>query len=465
MAEAVLSAPEAAVSLDGFLKSDGSFRLTVAPISESPFFVSIALYFMGRSVPSPAYVGAHRVDPADPATWCVDLSAPRPGMYTLALAIRNEGYTSTAEFPQFDLNKPFVSLWMGKNLGDAPQDLAAAVADVVRQQADFRTRTLFQSGYEGPNRYSVHALLEGCLVDFAQTIEGGSIHPLKNGLGPESAIAAVNRVIAHWDVQFSINSSLDEDYKRSRPLAWVTFAQVGAASDAEAIDAISSRLLGLCGALAVERGSYPSPISYVIETIATGEWGIRFASKSYRGNLVSGFIAGSVTELLDDFSLATPSEPWIGFALGLLKEAIREEDQAHKLFKAWSLLEAAAKRRIAQSSTVVFDECGHPIPYRLSALTCNQDLGRVIIYLRDHAKRVYGGQMGVHIWTPSEKIMAAYKLRNMVAHEGGIQMPASLAATDRHLIFHQNGGAYSVVDWAKGVLRYECDQVNNKYLV
>lgn len=65
---------------------------------------------------------------------------------------------------------------------------------------------------------------------------------------------------------------------------------------------------------------------------------------------------------------------------------------------AWSLIEAAAKRRVPTAATAILDDAGNPVTGRGGKpLTQSNDLGRVIVYLRDHVGR---NMLGLHAGAP-----------------------------------------------------------------
>jgi hypothetical protein len=151
---------------------------------------------------------------------------------------------------------------------------------------------------------------------------------------------------------------------------------------------------------------------------------------TYRGNLVAGFGPG-VTGLLDQIGAASAANPWIDFALGLMRSIRLQTNPEVQLFQAWSLIEAAAKRAVQRDQTIqVLDEGGASIPYRGGALSQAHDLGRVIVYLRDHV----GQNLLMLSALPGSPTFSAgvqqmYAARNRIAHEGGLGVPGTTTVT------------------------------------
>ncbi|WP_156407312.1 hypothetical protein [Sphingopyxis sp. Root154] len=118
---------------------------------------------------------------------------------------------------------------------------------------------------------------------------------------------------------------------------------------------------------------------------------------------------------------------------------------------AWSLKEAAAKRRVLTAATAILDDAGNPVTGRGGKpLTQSNDLGRVIVYLRDHVGR---NMLGLHAGAPEnflDQILLAYRCRNKIAHEGGISVPGAPSIAGCSGQF-----AFRVKDWAAEVVRHE----------
>ena len=97
------------------------------------------------------------------------------------------------------------------------------------------------------------------------------------------------------------------------------------------------------------------------------------------------------------------------------------------------------------------DENGVALVSRGRELTTATDLGRVIIYLRNH---IGAGSLGLHADNNKDlfsQVKLAYQCRNAVAHEGGIFRPGS-AAPDGYT----SDFPFYVRDWASSVVSHEC---------
>jgi hypothetical protein len=349
----------------------------------------------------------------------------------LYVALLNPASTPPASVPPVDLRAahPFE---LSGGTAKIPSSPDAAIEAALAAQAAFREREIRADGFTGQNRFALHVVVEGCYLDYAQSFEGGRLQPLTNRLGPDSVVTVVNALLPSG-LSFA-SDTLRETYSRSHPLCLVTFVNVQAPGVAEAATAVQARLNRVLGALAEDRNASPQVLAYLSESPAR-EYSLSFPGHAYHGNLVAGFGPG-VTGLLDLIETAAESDPWIDFALRLMRSARLQTNSEMQLFQAWSLIEAAAKR------TVLSDR-SKPVQSR--------DLGRVIIYLRDHVGR---NRLAAVMLTDTpdfyDQVRVLYDGRNRIAHEGGLAAPGSRPpAADAFKL------AWTAKDWAAEVLRYE----------
>lgn len=327
-----------------------------------------------------------------------------------------------------------------------PAMAAAAVDAAVAAQIAFRNFEIRAENYTEQNRLSLHVLIEGCNLDYQQIFQGGRLQPLGQQLGPASIITVINNMLPAG-IGFDPNGQF-QDYSQSRPICLVTFVNVQAPDIGAAIAAVRQRLDRVLDALAEDRAASPLVLAYLAEG-GPQSFTLSFPSHIYRGNLVAGFGPG-VTGLLDLFEAACQADPWIDFALGLMRSIRIQANSESQLFQAWSLIEAAAKRRVPPNQTVsVLNDTGQPIKTNRGALHQAKDLGRIITYLRDHV----GCNRLIKLpSTPdfSDQVRLLYIGRNRIAHEGGLQAPGSakLAVSLAEM-------AFVATNWASEVLRYE----------
>lgn len=360
------------------------------------------------------------------------------GLYLARLV----SHATASNFPALGDSSTAHKLWIGDQ---ASGNLNHELDKALSAQLAYRDREIRAPQFAGDNRLRVQVLVEGCRLDYQQLFEGGFLTPLGFELGPEAVLNAVHQFL---EVRFTDTSKVRTDYGREHPLCLVTFVNVQAATLAQAVEAITPRLTRVLSALAENRGATPKAIAFVSDR--GGNYDLWVPTGIYRGNLVPGFGPGA-TFLFDAYDRAIQNEPWIGFALDIMRAVRLQTNQQTQLFMAWSLVEAAAKRTIPRSNTPVLDDGGiQLLGSRGRPLTLEQDLGRVIVYLRDHVGR---GMLAMPAGSSPDfydQLRLAYQCRNQIAHEGGIDVPGSVPIAGYSAQF-----AFTVRDWAAEVVRHE----------
>lgn len=315
-------------------------------------------------------------------------------------------------------------------------------------QEAFRNHEYREATYTGDSRFKIHVLLDKCFLDYEQFFRGGVLRPVKATLTPESVISAVNKMLPNG-VSFTDTENLDRAYGREHPLCLVSFQNVCAEDLSQAISTIYRPLLRIIAALGQDRGATPQILAYLKEADERS-FEMSTPSDIYRGNLVHGFGPG-VTSFLDQISASGEREPWLDFLLNLMASVRQQNNPEVMLFLGWSLIESAAKRCILRGNEVVYDDSGAALTSRGKNLTTAHDLGRVIVYLRDH---IGPGILGLHAGNNKDfyaQVKLAYQCRNAIAHEGGIFRPGSVAPEGYTSTF-----PLEVRDWASTVVYYEC---------
>lgn len=330
------------------------------------------------------------------------------------------------------------AFWLGS---ERPEDLARALEDAEVEQKNFKEREVRLPGFQGDRRIFLHVLVDGCYLDYHQHFEGGYLSPLGHRLNPESIVSAINKILPEG-VDFTDTALLNESYGREHPLCLVTFVNVQAPDSAEAANAVQDRLARVLAALSEDRGASPEIIAYLAE--ANGDFKLFTPSSIYRGNLIAGF-GPSITGMLDLFEKAGENDPWIDFALGLMRTIRIQRNPESQLFQAWTFIESAAKRSTAWKDEVILDDAGAQLlDPRGKTLNQKTDFGRVIAYFRDN---LGGGKISAanHL-----ELLDAYKCRSKIAHEGGIAVPGSQSNPSYYPDL-----ARKITDWASQALRHE----------
>ncbi|WP_420023827.1 hypothetical protein ACN9JG_06815 [Cereibacter azotoformans] len=322
------------------------------------------------------------------------------------------------------------------------------VGAAVEAQHTFRNAEYLGDHHLDQAACKMHVLLDKCLLDYEQVFFGGVLKPLNIRLGPQSVIAAINALLPKGIV-FNQTARLDAEYGREHPLCLVTFQNVRAGSLSDSVKAIYPTVKRIIAALGQDRGAAPEILAYLRERSPT-DFELVTPSQIYRGNLVHGFGPG-VTPRLNIISEAGARQPWLDFLLNLMASVRQQTSEEAMLFLAWSLIESAAKSRIPRGEEPILDERGVSVRASGRVLTTAKDLGRVMIYLRDH---VGAGILGLHAGNGRDfysEVKLAYQCRNAIAHEGGIFRPGSAPPEGYYSSF-----PFSIRDWASAVVDHEC---------
>lgn len=180
--------------------------------------------------------------------------------------------------------KPF---WVGDN---EPDDLLTATGQAQSEQDAFRKTEVRQHGYVGPERLALHVILDRCLLDYHQIVEGGRLSPLPIRLGSKGIVEVIN-TLRPDDIRFNNIFEINDTYSLEHPLALATFLNVAAESVGTAITAVQPRLGRILGALTLDRSATPTPLANLSKR-PDGQFSLSLPQATYTGNLISGFDPG-----------------------------------------------------------------------------------------------------------------------------------------------------------------------------
>lgn len=452
--------------IHGPVLTAGEVTLTIRCSHQVHVNIAVGLYLLKRSMPSLQFGTSISFEPGGLETRSIEMTVSNAGPYALvlvphldppAIALPSGDVSRPGSWPPFNPDRPYTALWVSEG-EPAPDDIQMEADRMLQAQTEYTRFELRDAGYTGSQHMIVHVVLQGCMLDHRQPIEGGWIAPLAKGLGPESMLASINSLLEERGVSFTLTDHGQAIYRQARPLAMVSFSNVVSSDDAGALRAINDRLTVLVASMAMDRGGAAKALAFIIEGPEPDALRFHPSSEIYEGNLVGGFVSGQITDYLDRMWAASRVDPWILFAANLYREILAEKVLQYRLFKAWSLVEAAAKRRRPQSDVPVVNDDGLPMIARGSPLTGKRDLGRVIMYLRD----VNDGLGYAPGQFSADDIQSAYFIRNKVAHEGGVNLASWTPASsheERARDFYANMGWLKVQDWARAVIRYELAQL------
>ncbi len=428
-----------------------SFEITLSDVEEmSIHFTSQAELTFEFSV--------HRLDASGPtltfATGQVRIDEAGHAELSRVGRWRNDVYISTIRLDPNDRERQTVTAAFKIANGRSEIVNSEEVEAALAAQEAFRNAEYLGEHHVGQSAFKMHVLLDKCFLDYEQFFSGGVLKPLNINLEPQSVIAAVNAIMPRG-IAFTQTERLNEGYGREHPLCLVTFHNVRAKDLSDGVKAIQPSLKRIIAALGQNRGAAPEILAYIKE-LEPNDFQLVTPSNIYRGNLVHGFGPG-VTPLLNRIAESGERQPWLDFLLNLMASVRQQSSEEAMLFVAWSLIESAAKRQVARGTEVIRNEDGAPVLLSGRELTTAKDLGRVMVYLRDH---VGGGVLGLHPGNGKNlytEVKLAYQCRNAIAHEGGIFRPGSVPPEG-----YTGSLPFSVRDWASTVVGYECNLPNGE---
>lgn len=440
---------------------------TITSARENSFKIGVILSQIKESGPKRCFQSTIIFDPAKGNEMVRSLTASKPGAYALQLF-----------YPIGDTQgSPCVSTsyhwFQGPEPEDDVVDVTKAVEEVLEQHEVFKNFSYGESTNSNNQEYSVQVFLKDCLVERdRQHIRGGEITPINHGYDHEASLSLAKKYLAEngKPTGFSLPPNSEDRARSQHPTTLIEFRSVFAETPNGVIPVLLPSIRPIIRALSLERGASPEISCYHVEPKASGSNTLLFPDAIYRGHIGGGFASSPLTDLLDNLEKAILADGWIGLAMTLFDDVKREKSRHHKLFKAWSILEARAKIKILNSNVEVKDENGIPILWGKNGkkLTLEKDVGKTLIYLRD---KVYRNRSfsDNRPFTLTERILAAYKIRNIVAHEGGADLPTRVGKNPHEkdaLIFYNQAkglvglGALDVEKWASDLITYEINEIS-----
>lgn len=422
-----VSTPDESVAHPGLL------RAVISNMGEQPVVVTLWLFSIGKSMNH--LVSSSRqciVEPKSEAETTVELTDGSPkGPYVLSATVTPPG--EGVRIPA-GISEQYISIWSGE---PTPDEVRVAITQALDQQRQHVERPLYAHDYTGSQRFSVHFLLEGCMLDYPQPIEGGFMKPLDFGMSCQSEIAAINKVLG--ENAFNVETPLDQDWQRNHPLTMVSFTTVLAPDESAAYEAVAERVSLISGVLAMVRMAS----SRVIAALVLEECGAcKFVlpRRAYTGNLAPGLVSGELAKELDSFVDAALNDPWVGLIVRMYNEAIAEENPLFKVVRLWTVLESCAKRRHLPGFDSALKDPKHKLYSVSGEQIKGKDLATVCYFVQEEARAKEWGRVDANV-SNCELLRRAYVVRNIGAHEGVLN-EASLNATSKtaaNFIFMERG--------------------------
>ena len=282
-------------------------------------------------------------------------------------------------------------------------------------------------------------------------IESATIEQSGVSIGNDGYIEAIRR----WNERNGLPDLRDVSIDYSSLLSVVTFHEVWASGDHEAIEICREKIISLLPAMSIDQGGRPTPFCYrIVSKIGDSLYNVkeRMPSRTF----IPVADNSKIGELLALCEQASENDPVIRLLLSMFYDAKSEQNLQHKMFKMWQILELCSKRHQNDIPDLTEDE----ETYAKSIAGKNlKDLRLVQRYIRHFVPQSILLIKNDELY---KNVRSAYLIRNYVAHEGVIPSESIIIEKGERdvLDFYQNGiGVFEIQDWAKSAIIAEINAI------
>lgn len=336
---------------------------------------------------------------------------------------------------------------LGSN-GLLDKDIADKVREALEAQEEISNLAIVAPGYIGDDSFTVNIALYGCYLDCDHRIDGGWLRTTSLFLNPIATVDTLNHV---FGIELKPKTYQPIHNDQARSISILTFNNVKAPDRQTAIQIVNSRLSLICSIMAMDRGAAPTVFGIVTRSHTDNKLEAHLVKSHYSGNLFAGFGPGSIKARLDILLRGSIVDPWLSYIIPLYSQAIAETQAPFRVSRLWSILEATAKRRPRVLNANSKPEKSFNVHGQIIR---GKDLANVIDYILSETFSIFGTP-----WDPvsvATEIKHYYAIRNIVAHEGTIQLE-KLSERQRESVVavFEHGGLQSLQMLAEKVLLTE----------
>ena len=298
--------------------------------------------------------------------------------------------------------------------------------------------------------YNIFIFAVGCKIFHAIEMGYCNIYPLNYGLKYCHMIDAVNRFLSQVDIDdVEIDEEITKNFEASTPLFVINFKALYAFSTDEAINYAHNQAEYIMNILAYEQTHKPNRFATIVTNRDKKVLTKRFDFPGYYGNLASPFSISHLADKIDDLLPKIKRHPLIELVIRNYTDALNEKNIFFQYFKFWSVLETLAENIVPQNQNI-YDANGDTIKRidrdgnlqdvktkdaaakvywlvyysQLQTTYINVDNFTTILEMNNPAvidSNCTNYQL-IRLW---EFIRGFYKLRNLVAHSGTIDVTIS----------------------------------------
>jgi len=287
----------------------------------------------------------------------------------------------------------------------------------------------FYSGIELPHgdesgRFSCFVFVKYLLTGVHVRLDRFEFFPYDRGLDNQDGLALINEFFERNTTSrltFDYSDTARQFARQQQPITIVHFPVV-VADDHETVQKYcTAQTAFLLNSLSVVRDSAGDPFEIAVVRIDRPEAAQFSIRRPYRGNLLTGSLAGEDPQLIQRLMQGAQEEPFGNFLLTLYREAINEVNLDFRLLRLWQVLELVSDAQEYDPSLDLVDENGNPIIVGGKPVKLTSSTAKAYAVMRDF--QIFQGDLweSVNVW---------FGFRSAVAHHGAIANYGRLSRPD-----------------------------------
>lgn len=385
----------------------------------------------------------------------------KTGLYVLDYVKLTQG---TNPEPSAQTNVRFTPVFFTvRNAAEVPQseEQVIALRDKMEKLRSAYVNHVIQTKWAEENnsetrKFRVLVFGVGCLLRAHQQLQGYYITPLGLGLSHRRLHEIVNTVLDREGIgSLEFREEIEQQYEGSTPTFLVSYTQVLAKDETDALDHCRTHANTLFQILGLDRGHKPREFACTAFEYETRDRWHMYQMQRYPGNLISDFNPFSTANRIERIIPRLQNDPFARLLINTYSDATAETDYGFSLLRYWSVLELVADRSFyGKAQSELMHPNGKPVVNSDGKPeTTKTKSGRVYAYICDqgafkaHGSRTVKGvtkkymiggdpadpklDSNTEVFSLWEMVRAGYAIRNYVAHEGQFD-PRTAAAGNEH---------------------------------
>jgi hypothetical protein len=406
--------------------------------------IQIDLFETAVANPTPVWgSGVGTGNSKGPHRFSVDTSHMKPGIYEVRIVgIHNTPSTLEPGGSLFfqsgkNFERTFFEVCHSCDPIRDKDDISNIVFEMERRiEAEFLSGINISNELNPSKQFYIFAFTTEVNISQRMRFDRWEIIPYR-GLDGKDLIDLVNEFMVNntaTGIHFEYSNLLSSRLRQQSPTCIAHFPCIFGVTEQQALDYVTSEVNNLMEVLALFRGGAGRIFNIVILDVDTGAATVHTPVKSYRGNLLTGHLAGESPDQIALF-LARMKSASFRYVFSQYREALAENNPAFQYVRYWQILETMAESKNYDPTTELFDISGTPI-LDFSGRPMRLKNAKPIVYqlLRESYAEIDGstsptvGQMtstatdGTEItYSLWDFVQAWHGMRNAAAHYGGFR--------------------------------------------